>query len=78
MAQSKDLTLGYFRELTKNLPDDTMIVECDYDQASLVCTVEQFILDCQFVMFISNKCYSRWQEVDFKDIDKPIPGEWKL
>jgi len=71
------LTLGYFRELTKDLPDDTQITECDYDESNLHCESEQFVLDAQFIMFVPNKCYSQWSEFDFEGIDKPIPEGWK-
>lgn len=73
----KTLTLGYFRNLTKDLPDDTQIVECDYDEASLNCTTEQFILNAQHIMLVPNRCYSQWSEFDFEGIDKPIPDGWK-
>ncbi len=71
------LTLGHFRELTKDLPDDTHITECDYDESNLQCTSEQFVLDAQFIMFVPSRCYSQWSEFDFEGIDKPIPEGWK-
>lgn len=71
--ESKTLTLGYFRNLTKDLPDDTHITECDYDEANLNCTTEQVVLDAQFVMFVPGKNYSIWAENGF-DVDKPIPA----
>ena len=70
------LTLGYFRNLTKDLPDDTQITECDYDESNLDCTTEQVVLDAQFVMFVPNKCYSVWADNDF-DVDKPIPDGYR-
>jgi len=45
------LTLGYFRKLTKDLPDSTQITECDYDEANLTCLTNQLTIDCQFVKF---------------------------
>lgn len=71
------LTLGNFRELTKDLPDDTQITECDYDESGLSCSPEQFVLNAQFIMFVSNKCYSQWQDTDFEGIENPIPECWK-
>jgi len=74
---SKTLTLGYFRELTKDLPDETQITECDLDESNLHCTIQQVVLDSQFIMFVSNNCYSEWQDNNFEGVEKPIPEEFK-
>lgn len=72
-----ELTVGYLRNLIKDLPDDMQITECDYDESNLSCTTEQFVRDAQYLMFVSNWCYDRWQDYNFEGIDKPIPKEWK-
>ena len=54
---SKPLTLGYLRKLTKDLPDDTHITECDYDGADLVCRTAQFVMSAQFLQFIPGRVF---------------------
>lgn len=71
------LTVGHLRKLIKDLPDEMEITECDYDESNLHCTTEQFVIDAQFLMFVSNKCYSQWADHDFEGINKPIPEGWK-
>jgi hypothetical protein len=46
------LTVGYLRELIKDLPDDMHITECDYDESHLSCTEDQIVRDAQFLMFV--------------------------
>ena len=74
---SETLTVGWLRELIKDLPDDTEITECDFDESNLHCTTEQFVRDAQFLMFVPSRCYDVWQSFDFEGIDKPIPDGWK-
>jgi len=71
------LTVGHLRKLIKDLPDETEITECDYDESNLHCDTEQFLMDAQFLMFVSNKCYERWANHNFEGIDKPIPEGWE-
>jgi hypothetical protein len=72
------LTVGYLRDLMKDLPDDMEITECDYDESNLSCTPEQFVIDSQFLMFVPNKCYEAWNQYgELEEINKPIPKEWK-
>lgn len=71
------LTLGHFRELTKDLPDDTHISECDYDESHLHCYPEQILIESERIIFVSNNCYERWMISNFDNTDKPIPDDWK-
>jgi len=52
---NKKLTLGYFRDITKDLPDSTLITEGDYDESNLTSFEKQLVRDAQFVKFIPTR-----------------------
>ena len=56
-----ELTLGYLRELTKDLPDETLITESDFAGADLTCQIEQLEISAQFLQFIPNRVHSEME-----------------
>lgn len=69
--RDKGLTLGYLRKLTADLPDDTSICFCDWDESHLHADIEQVQLDAGSVLLIPCSLYEHGAIESF-----PIPEEW--
>jgi len=74
----RTLTLGRLRELTRKLPDETVVCMSDWDGAHLHCYPEQAMLDGGHILFIPSSCYELWvAHWDEEETPYPIPEEWK-
>jgi len=67
----RELTVGYLRKLMADLPDDTSVCFCDWDESHLESYIEQVQLDAGRVLLIPSNHYQHGCIYSF-----PIPEEW--